>query len=126
MWDPIENTMTRECDIFSGLKANYQHFLESPDQTKDDEKECPKTEKMYERIECMKKAGKAKIGDLELQDESLNHNISTSRGSKDKSIRRKSKKLPKGDSLRILSRESNRENSSSKKVVKRYQTTESH
>lgn len=39
MWDPIENTMTREINIPSGIQKKYKQFLDSPSQIDDEEKE---------------------------------------------------------------------------------------
>lgn len=107
MFDQFDNTTNKEIKIPSGLR-NFHKFLESP-QTKRDqsEEEWPKTEKMYDRIEFMRQAGKAKIQNLILPGESNQH-ISSSRGSIEKSLRRISKKLPKDVDSRMMSRESER------------------
>lgn len=70
---------------------------------------------MYERLEFMKNAGKAKIENLVLPDEMANHNINTSRGSKDKILRRASKQLLRENESGILNKVSNLENCSFKK-----------
>ena len=61
---------------------------------------------MYERVEFMKQAGKAKIQNLVFPTENSNPNASTSRGSKDNSVNRMSNKLKMSQLSRVQSKES--------------------
>jgi hypothetical protein len=107
MFEPFDNTMSREIKIPNGLRDVHK-YLKSP-QTKRDqsEEEWPKTEKMYDRIEFMRQAGKAKIQNLVLPGENK-QNISSSRGSIEKNLRRISKRFLKDVDSRMASKESER------------------
>jgi len=106
MWEEFEGECTKELKIPSGLKRHYQRYLESsPDRNTQNEDECPKTEKMYERIEFMREAGKLKLQNLVFPNENSNPNASTSRWSKENSSRRISKKFPMWTLQRVWSKE---------------------
>lgn len=122
--DPIDGMTSRELNIPSGLKNKHHKFMESPQNIQGDVDECPKTEKMYERVEFMRKAGKAQLQNLVFPSEDTTPNISTSRFSKDKSHRRSSNKLTLIKGSRTQSKESNRNNTSKRREdVQEYNTT---
>lgn len=63
MCDPIDSMVNRDLNIPKDFVEKYERNL-SPDPNPDDYEECPKTEKMYERLEFLKNAGKARIQNL--------------------------------------------------------------
>lgn len=105
MWDAAEAIPDKELKIPSGLKLHYQKYIESPETSAVNIEECPKTEKMYERIEFMRQAGKAQIQNLVFPNENSNPNASTSRCSKENSLKRLSKKLKICQLTRVQSKE---------------------
>lgn len=117
MHDPIDQT-TKDLKIPSGFKKNYQKVISSPKERKElNYEECPKTEKMYDRIEFMKQAGKTKINTLEFPPETTTHTnfSSTSRLSQGKPSKRMIKKLPKSNCSRRQSKDSARSKGSNKR-----------
>ena len=106
MWEPFDRIPNKDMDIPSDLKRKYQQLVEA--QKLEEYEECPKTEKMFERVEFMKNAGKAKIQNLVFPSDSSNNNASTSRWSHERSLKRAAKFLPKNN-IRVLSKESIRD-----------------
>lgn len=103
MCDPFDKIANKDLEIPNELMRKYQQLAES--QNLEEYEEWPKTEKMSERIEFMKNAGKAKLQNLVFPSDSSNNNASTSRCSHERSLKRASKFLPK-NTIRILSKES--------------------